>query len=197
MLIGQRLWAVGGRGSSDECLTICRSENGSVLWPWPETHWPLIQEGFYLQVICMHSVIHAQTPKAPVWSRTVPPCAASWRLPIEIDPCSIKVSVMGCRPRLGTWPSPSGLSTTQPGEGEPCRQPIAFLEEGTLAPGQPDWHRCSKHERYHWVMLLTWNLDTQLYSKTLIAATSTRFFALFFYWIKLSCFRKQNFDVLC
>lgn len=164
---GYEQWVAGGRGSSDECLTICRSENRSVLWPWPETHWPLIQEGFYQQVICMHSVIHAQTqtPMPPVWSRTVPARAASWRLPIETDPSSIKASVMGCRPRLGTWPSPSGLSTTQPREGEPCRQPITFLEEGTLATGQPDWHRCSGHARYHWVMFLKWDLDTRRYSK--------------------------------
>ncbi len=156
-------------GSNDECLTICRSENGSLLWPWPETCWPLIQEGFYLYVLCIHSVTHAQThtPMPPVWSRTVPPTATSWRLPMETDPCSIKASVMGCRPRLGTWPSPSGLSTTQPGEGEPCRRPIAFLEEGILAPGQPDGHRCSRHESYHWVMLLKWDIDTQWESKLL------------------------------
>lgn len=127
----------------------------------------------FLSISSMHTLsntctdTHTQTPMPPVWSRTVPPTAASWRVPMETDPCSIKASVMGCRPRLGTWPSPSGLSTTQPGEGEPCRQPIAFLEEGILAPGQPDGHWCSRHESYHWVMLLKWDIDTQWESKLL------------------------------
>ncbi len=149
----------------------------------------MIQEGFNLYVLCIHSVIHAQTHTQTPCPQSEPDSPTN-RCLLEITDRDWPLFNKGQRHGLQAKAGKLGRvhldsARHKPGEGEPCRRPIAFLEEGILAPGQPDGHWCSRHESYHWVK---WDVDTQWDSKLLPGKWLLHFLLPL---IKLSCFGKQ------